>query len=400
MTVMKVFRWVVIAIVVGLLLFAAYRVVSSQISASPSQPVVGFAKLMPSSWQVMGGPKYFLQCDLDGDPANGMEYVVLYRYDKTDQQPGFIGGVVFGSSVNRVPQSPSTLSPSRPAVLIPYRLLPDIYSNAGQGYLGETDVSVKFWPPAVPNQGCMAQEMTVLGYGPSATIPTGVSIFRWDPANRRYSGSSYAGDARVVAAGTSSDANYVKQVTTYNRFNDRSGLCKVQQYQRPDPGGIAPSVEFTETVSGFTIDFCYGAPKDPAYPEGVVMNVLRSPKTLPAADSSATGASYLTQRALDAVKELPQPLQVLADAERSPIRVISLTNPGVLDNTIQEGTSGVGPEDQTQGTWWWSPERVTIRTAVVLENGAQYDVTWRLASVADQSVAADAHWRIVALSSP
>jgi hypothetical protein len=397
---MQVFRWVVIAIVVVLLLFAFSRLVSSQIGGSPSQPEVGFAKLMPSSWEVMGGPKYFLLCDLDGDPANGLESLVLYRYDKTDQQPGFIGGVVFGSAVNRVPQSPSTISPSRPAVLIPYRLLPDIYSKTGQGYLGETDVSVKFWPPAAANQDCKAQEMNVLGYGPSATIPTRVSIFRWDPTNRRYSGSSYAGDARVVTAGTSSDANYVKQVTTYNRFNDRSGLCKVQLYQRPEPGGIAPSVVFTETVSGFTIDFCYGAPKDPAYPEGVVMNVLRSPKTLPAPESSVTGASYLTQGALDAIKELPQPLQVLANPERSPIRVISLTNPGVLENTPQEGISDVGPASPNQGTWWWSPERLTIRTAVVLENGEQYDVTWRLASVADQTVAADAHWRIVALSSP
>jgi hypothetical protein len=397
---MQVFRLVLIVIVVVILLFAFYRFASSRMTPSPNQPTLDFAKLMPSSWQVMDAPKYFLQCDLDDDPGSGLESLVLYRYDKTDQQPGFIGGVVFGSAVNRVPQSPSTTSPFRPAVLIPYRLLPDIYSDAGQGYLGENDVSVKVWPPSGTKQPCKAQEIDILGYGPSATIPTHVSVFQWDSANRRYSGSSFAGDARVVITGTITDANYVKQVTTYNRFNDRSGLCKIQQYERPDPGGIAPSVKFTETVSGFTIDFCFGAPGDPAYPEGVVMNVLRSPKTLPAPDSSPTGASYFTQDALGAIEELPQPLQVLANADRNPIRVINLVNPGALSNEPQEGIPAVLPEGTNESTWSWGPERATIRTSVVLGDAGQYDVTWRLALVANQQVTSDAHWRIVGLSSP
>ena len=141
-------RTILILLLIGFGLFLLWRLISPQLEGfnTPTSGSVNvdLADTLPDSWFVISGD-WPDQCDFDRDGEN--EQLVVYRYDPPatpgpSSTAGLIGAVIFDSQVNRVPQEPSVESPSRPAFLIPYKLLPDIYADKGQGYLGEADIQV------------------------------------------------------------------------------------------------------------------------------------------------------------------------------------------------------------------------------------------------------------------
>jgi hypothetical protein len=385
--------WTIIAVaaVLVLILFLVSRCQGLQLPfGQPTGLPVDLQEIIPTSWQVI--QDQYKLCDFDNDGET--EWMIVYKYDAAaGTGDSLIGGVVYDAQVNRVPQAPSDRSPYRSALLIPYKLLPDIYTDKGQGYLGETSVAVSLYPAQTGNE-CRGSEIIVQGYSGSGH-PTRLSIFRWKDASVGYQGAHFVGNARVVA---SSPTGPITEVTTYNRLNDRSAVCDVQYYSRSPAttkDGLPPEVQFTRQDTAQTIDFCFGPPNDPAYPDGVVVALLRgnSPKDQEN-NPSPTGATYLTLNAV-----LPPELTGISGANRTVYRILSFTNRGTLASQPAQGylcnpTQVAQVTSGDQVVWWCGRETAEILTEIKLEDGSPARVLWKLISIASDELNADVHWRI------
>jgi hypothetical protein len=388
-------RTLLIILVIGIALFLLWRyvvqpLVGGQAPASASVQV-DLSEIVPESWLVESS----VICNFDDDAEQ--ERLVVYRYD-TPATPvpgstaGLIGAVIFDSQVNRVPQEPSVESPYRPAFLVPYKLLPDIYTNKGQGYLGETSIQVTPVPGEDGN-GCLGKEIVVKGTAAGNSnmdAPNFLSIFRWEGEKVGYSGVHFTGDARMQIA--QNEAGAVTGFTTYDRLNDRSALCAAQPYVRPvSESGDPPNtpLEFRAQDLDFTIDFCYGMPADPYYPEGVVVALLRGgnpPATTP------TGESFLTAAGKET---LPDLLSVLKQPDQEPIfPILAITNPGTLGVAPEQGYPCPGMTTPAPGgDWWCAREQVRVITDIRV-GGLPRQVVWTLITVANELVVDDVHWRV------
>jgi len=128
--------WPIIAVAIGLILiFLVCRAspLLKQGKQSTALPV-DLQNVIPSSWEPL--PDQPAICDYDHDSEN--EWLILFRYDTTKvqvpykppdttEQRGPIGGVINDPQVNSDPQDLGNRSPFRPALLVPYMLLPDFY---------------------------------------------------------------------------------------------------------------------------------------------------------------------------------------------------------------------------------------------------------------------------------
>ena len=110
-----------------------------------------------------------------------------------------------------------------------------------------------------------------------------------------YPAAHFVGNARVVFP---APPGPITEVTTYNRLNDRSAVCDVQYYSRSPAStkdrAAASEVQFTRQDAAQTIDFCFGPPNDPAYPEGVVAALLRGNSPKDAGEQPLTHRSHLS----------------------------------------------------------------------------------------------------------
>lgn len=391
-----------IALVAILVLLLRQGGLLGRSASQQAQIPIELRKIIPAGWEPLNGQPQ--PCNLDDDLDD--EWLVLYRYDRTEVKNVYaaresmvghspIGGVVYDAQVNRVLQEPGNLSPYRPALLVPYKLLPDFYTDKGQGYLGETDV--KFYPYAPAQKDsrttkeCRADELYFLGYS-YLPLPTRFSIFRWAGREVGYRGVHFIGNAHVDAQGVTDSSKPVTEVTTYNRLaNHRSVLCEVRQFKRQ---GELADLNFTEEISGFTIDFCFGKPSDPVYPEAVLVALLRGAN--PISDGSPTGNSFLTQNVL-----LDPRLEVLRSLDRQPLRIVSLINQGSVTPTPDKGRECPPNMLQTPGNakWWCGADEAVVQAAVVFRNETEPRwVVAHLISIANEQVTADVHWRITNLT--
>ncbi len=374
----------------------------SGLGAQQGQIPIEIKNIIPGNWTLLTQPSP--PCSFDGDPDN--EWLLLYRYDqpvgeavKGAYSP--IGGVIYDAQVNRAPQELNHASPYRPALLVPYKLLPDYYTGKGQGYLGESDV--KFYP-YTPSQGetkeatqCSAKELKFLGYSQGA-LPTRLSIFRWKNQDVGYEGVHFIGDAHVDAPGATDPTVAVTQVTTYNRLaNHRSLLCEVRRFTRQ---GELAALSFPQDPGRFTIDFCYGTPLDPAYPEAALIAFLRGAS--PPQEGSPTGASFLTKNA-----EVDPRLRQTLDREKA-VRILSVANQGTIAPSPGAGepcspASVVlptpPPTDDRADNWWCAAEEAYVEAEIVLGSDVHRAIA-RLISIANEQVTTDVHWRIASLSLP
>lgn len=361
-----------------------------------AEPPMDLRNVIPRDWAPM--PGWPRQCNFDDDDEP--EWLLLYKYDQaraphpyTKETPtprGPIGAAIFDTQNNTLPEGVGNLSSYPATFVIPYRLLPDFYEGKGQGYLGETDVKVIYHPPVLRNDPCKVVEITILGYA-DGPLPTRLSIFRWQDRAAGYAAAHFAGDARVTAADALDGKEIVREVTTYNRLeNHRSLLCAVRTYERR-----AEAVIFDERLDAFSIDFCFGAPPDPTYPEGVVVAYLRghAPESREGAPSPATNG-FLVQAAT-------VPGEIAPSAQT---RILALTNPASVSRdpagghtcTSQEVKGGdaetsSGPE---RG-WLCGRESTTVETDLVI-GGQVRRVVWQLISIVPKQVSGDIHWRIQA----
>jgi hypothetical protein len=394
--------WPIIAIAIGLiLLFFVCR--SSPWFKQTTQKTtlpVDLQNVIPTSWAPL--PDQPTICDYDKDGEN--EWLILFRYDTTQVQPpdqppdstvqrGPIGGVVYDAQVNYVPQEPGNLSPYRPALLIPYMLLPDFYPNKGQGYLGESSVKLVQYPPVNrQNPTCAVDEIYVYGYtdGP---LPTRLSAFRWLGKENGYRVAHFTGNAQLTSDLPSDGSKPLHEVTTYDRLdNHRSLLCAAKHFVRQ---GELPDLSFEEQASDYTIDFCFGPPDDPYYPEAAVVAMLRGdPPKNTEGMPAPMDKSYLTADA-----KWPQEL---GDPAHDPVRILTVVNQGAVETLPEDAqpcpaqassvvSSGTPAAQQT--IWWCGSEQAKVETEVMLE-GERRSLVWKLISVANDQVNASTHWRV------
>lgn len=376
-------RFILPIALVGLV---AYVFINSRLSPK-SQPKdqlpLELRDIKPPAWSVI--TEHLRQCDLDGDGTQ--EWLMLYNYNET-QVPEpmggtkdpirhtLIGGVVYDVQTGQVPPEVRDQTTYQAGLLIPYKLLPDIYEGKGQGYLGETKATVILYPASSNDKPCVANEITVVGYS-SAAWPTRLSIFQWDALTRRYQVAHFVGNARVEPVPAPSASRRVTTVLTYNRLDERSLLCRVQGYAR---AGVA--LDFPPDPALSTLDFCFGVPVEPAYPEGVVVALLRGHNPDAA---SPTGPSFLTPHGRD---NLPAVLAGLKRERRPAYRIKSVTVPGTV--------SGVGPgekQETDQQAWWWGRESIQVQTELFV-NDDLYRVVWGLISITSDNMSADSYWRV------
>ena len=390
-----------IALVLILALLARQRGMLGTGGSQQPQILLELSKLMPGDWTALAEQP--IACDLDNDGET--EWLVLYQYDATETPNVYadrsgsvrhspIGGVVYDTQVNPVPQELGTLSPYRPALLVPYKLLPDFYANKGQGYLGETKVEFYHYPsqrPGNAQKDCRAEELYFLGYS-YLPLPTRLSIFRWEGRDVGYKGVHFIGDAHVDAPDIKQErASRVTKVTTYNRLaNHRSVLCEVKVFERR---GEPAALNFEPNPDQFSIDFCFGRPKDPVYPEAVLVALLRG--GVPPKDQSPTGEDFRTGNAVVSSALLER----LKTADRDPVQILSLTTQGAVIHDPGQATDCSAEKLQAPGQekWWCSREQAYV-AAVIRLNGEPRRVTARLISITNEKVTANVRWRVTELN--
>lgn len=367
--------------------------------------------VIPKDWKVV--PGLAKECDFNAD--NEPEWFVVYRYDTTEVpaagqaaavkiERGPVGAAIFDRQNTTLSEGSGNPSPYRPTLVVPYRLLPDFYADKGQGYLGETGASstsaVKtiFHPVKTSTGKCQADEITILGYADSV-LPTRLSIFRWQGPATGFAAAHFAGNARIKADVPPDGSRLVEEVITYNRLeNHRSLLCEKRSHQRN-----GTSLTFKEVPEAFTVDFCFGPPADPYYPEGVVVALLRGEKprarTAPAG-ATPTGSnpfqptnSYLLNSTLPTAGAVP--------AAGQAVQIFSVTNPGGVSTdpaggrecTAAEVTPGAGQK------WICGRESAVVETTLWLDEQMRR-ATWHLISVVPDQVDSDVHWRVARVDLP
>ncbi len=388
---MSLARILVILLFVIILIALGLYIYRGRTLSAPQAPPVNPGLLMPGSWTPLTNG--IVECDFDSDPAHDPEWLVPYRYDKSTNLPdGIIGGVIFVRQANLVPQNLATPSPYRPSSVLTYKLLPDIYEGKGQGYLGESGITVELAPQATSGPNCEAQEIAVWGKNINADQNRNqrLSIFRWNSSTRTYQGVSFVASGYITA--TTDVRQYITDFTIADRFDDRNVLCTLQGYQRTANNGAGqpPPFGFTEAPNTLTIDFCYGAPADPAYPEGVVVALLRAPGTPP---NDSPGSGFF----LDPNVSLPPDLQPLKGPRRPQYQVLAVRNQGSLAPYPAGGAPippPPGPAGASNDQWLRSGEQATVQTTLVTPQGQELSVIWKLVSIANTQVATDTRWRI------
>lgn len=388
-----------------LLVFAGYLLLkrSGGLPGLSSEDVdlpLDLQRVIPAEWTPVAGQRD--QCDFDGDKEE--EWLIVYRYDtasvarpnRSPEAPvdrGPIGAVIYDAQATDLPPTTSTPTLYRPTYLVPYKLLPDFFSGKGQGYLGESSVESIYYPPKVKGQTCEVKEIAFLGYSGygESELATRLSIFRWsDNRTTGYQSAHFVGNARIAIAGPTDGTQPIADVTTYDHLqNHRSLLCEVHRFSRPDANLLA----FTEDAAASTVDFCYGAPDDPSYPEGAVVALLRGQNPRKVADTAPAlpGAGYLLPSAIP-------PFQMdLTSVGRTPIAILSVTNQGgvVIDPAGGHRCSQAEIGDVLD-TWWCGREMAQVVTEIT-SLGQVRRIVWTLITVTPDQVNATPHWRVQTL---
>jgi hypothetical protein len=221
--------------------------------------------------------------DSDGDA----EWLLLYRYN-APRGRGPIGGVIYDAQVDLQAEHGGLRLPSRPAFLIPYPLLPN--SASGAGYLGERGVEIRSYDT---DRNAEIDELAVLGRAYDDQLAF-VSLFRWRDTKNGYElVGHFRGDAGIELVGGREPGRgetlyegMIDKLTVRTRARDRSLLCRLETYQRRSDGTTF------EQKGPPTLDFAYGAPEHPAYPEGAVLAYYLA---LAAGNGSSAAAFLLSE---------------------------------------------------------------------------------------------------------
>lgn len=256
---------------------------------------IDYSVYLPVEWEPLGSWH-----DVNIDDDDTMEHLLFYRYEG-----GQVGGVIYDPQTDSgfapVPESPPTLSlPNQPSMsLIPYRLLPSYWRNAGEGFLaapGQEPTFIQVQRPTDQVADGTDNERTdeVIIFGDTNQL-THLSIVWWQGPAKGYGIAHLAAPGGLDITEWSGKPNASTVVTVdgyYPEENSRSLLCRKITYDRAVPAMADRDTSDYRYTLGFTarpqgLTFC---PSDrfakdtpyPAftyYPEATVLAFLLHPRT-------------------------------------------------------------------------------------------------------------------------
>lgn len=339
---------------------------------SPTFPI-DLKQVIPEDWT----PLSIEEADWDNDGDD--EWLLFYRYN-TLHKRGPIGGVIYDAQVDLQAKHGGLRLPTRPAFLIPYPLLPS--SQAGAGYLGEKDVRVRGYNS---DEDQSVDELAILGQAYDGKVAF-LSLFRWRGTSDGYQLTAhFAGDGGIEVQGGEAPEKgeklykgRIETVIVKIRTHDRSLLCRREVYhRRPE------DVDFAR-VGPAALDFTYGVPAYPAYPEGAVLAYYLAPR-----NSGQAQGYLLTEEEAQTFKEHAFYLTAFQDRIHSPgphPRVIELAYKGETDLTPEfTGTVRIGS---------FAYEWADVSVAGVDDHDS-WARTWLVVNVAVGQPRQSARWKLV-----
>ena len=264
-------------------------------------PAFDLAQVLPPDWESLDDGR---EINLDSDEP--VEYLLLFSYDS-----GQVGALIYDANV-APPSAPApTLMPNVtnappitapvpvPASSLPafrndqlYRLLPNHWTTGqqwGQGMIAPPGVEVEVFATTAQVSDDPTQprdELVLLGGN------THVTWVWWQPQTTRYQVAQlYApgGFIEVDWAAWRREPEPLLRMTGLHPLDDyrgRSQICRAMRYQRrttasSDPApdsdpATFPTIAFDTADLGLT--FCATFPRQPFYPEGVVLAYLLGPR--------------------------------------------------------------------------------------------------------------------------
>lgn len=220
-------------------------------------------RIIPKEWTPSSK---LIEINVDNDQA--MEWLLFYRYDvslerkELEKLAGPIGGVVFDRQID-----PST----GVSMFARHDLLPDIREGKGQGFLGEERCEAKVY--RITTGGSAGEELVIFGYGYGPIAPVYLSIFRRtddvDQGYRFESLGNFYGNGGVSVESPSGNSSPIQKVIVKTRLNERSLISKRAVFERQDNRqGI---IAYTPKTEENCLEFTYGIPQNPYYPEAAVL---------------------------------------------------------------------------------------------------------------------------------
>lgn len=359
-------------------LFVAVLLLTSGLAGcrlSPSSPTfpIDLKQIIPEDW----APLRIEEEDWDGDEDN--EWLLLYRYNTPDKQ-GPIGGVIYDSQVDLQARHGGVRLTTRPAFLIPYPLLPN--SQTGEGYLGLKDVEARRYDADGDDN---ADEIICLGRAYDNQV-TFASLFQWLGAERGYLVvRHFVGDGGVVVTGGTEPGGgrtlYTGRIDTVAvriHSHDRSLLCRKEVYRR---GREEQTFTRDEPPA---LDFLYGAPEFPVYPEGAVLAYYLA---LAAGDSKRAKSYVITEEEAQPFKEYTYlkdfPYEIHSPSSHPKVTELAYSKETDI-STESEGTS--------QGSFAYEWADVD---ATGVDDQGSWERTWLLVNISVGQPRQSARWKLV-----
>ncbi len=284
-------------LVVVVVLMAATFLLSgcSWFNRDESNLGIDYTSLLPVEWEPLGS---WQSVNIDEDETP--EYLLFYRYEG-----GQVGGVIYDPQTNTefapVAGAPTSLAlPNQPSVsLIPYRLLPSYWRNAGEGFIagpGQVPTFIQVQRPAEQVVGDKDNDRVdeVIIFG-DANFLTHLTIVWWQGPAKGYGVTHLAapGGLDITDWSGQDNASTVVEVDGYfPEENSRSLLCRKVTYDRAVPADTERDADDYRYTLGFTarpqgLTFCPSDrfatgtpyPTYTYYPEATVLAFLLHPQT-------------------------------------------------------------------------------------------------------------------------
>jgi hypothetical protein len=362
------------AFLVGILLLLVSCTPASPFDSSQRLPL-DMQSVVPADWVPLGGLK---TVNIDGDGDN--EWLLFYRYDvqKVKAKQGPVGGVIFDAQFDPT---------SGASTLVPYKLLPDFRAGKGQGFLAEQ--GTPGYRTYDSDGDGAADELAIFGYGNDPTFPMYLTVFRWQGGG---TGKGYRvvthlfGDGGISVkqpeVGKSGPISTIIQKT---RLNERSLLSKRAVYVRQADG---------YNLAEVSLDFTYGIPPNPYYPEATVLAyyLLRnggqaddaSRLLVPEVNRQPLQASLVTSAPALPSSAFSVPSSTDADEAALPL---SLSYTG---DAVVTGEAALGGSNSSLGTL--SYVDVSIDVA---EGDQQVTRVWRVVNMPGAGCESEVCWRLL-----
>ena len=311
------------AIVLGrliMLLAVSALILSCTSQPQPESLTIDLGRNLPSQWQPIDN---LLPINIDADAED--EYLLFYTYDPSQALtgvavPGPVGAVIFDPQATlQQPERGVENATSPTPGIQAYRLLPSYWRGAGHGFIAppteenlttfltvqriKVDEKVDGYsgraePPIQDNGGgesvaeddrpssaVRADELVVMGGKGIFGGATHISVFWWSNPRQGYGSTQISAPGGLYIAengwGGKAEEKPIRRLQALYPQDDRSGLCKESIFERrldPDhstPDAFRPAVFYVEGPR--TLNFCYGSPESPFYPEAVVIAYLLDP---------------------------------------------------------------------------------------------------------------------------